>query len=211
MEQRAGSGRAHRGSTLLALGLVVPFLALTLVVATGSADTLDLRIAHHFRPTDAWWGDLQNTWSPWMSRLRPLHVMVLFATTVVGVCALRRSWWPMAFGATLSVAGVAALRLLQLVLARPDPHGYLEPGGGSYPSGHMLAVVVFLGGALLMVWPRVRWWWWASLAVPAGLMAAALVITVAHWPTDVLGGGLLALALVTGASRSTLRRLAHDR
>ena len=197
---RTRTGQVHRSAWALTTVCAGLFLALTLGVSTGWADTLDLRIAHHFRPTDAWWGDLQNTYSPWMSRLRPLHVMVLFAATVAGVCVLRRSWWPLAFGAALSVAGVAALRILQLVLARPDPHGYLEPGGGSYPSGHMLAVIVFLGGALLVVMPRVRWWWWTAVLLPAALMAASLVITVAHWPSDVLGGALLAATVVLGAS-----------
>ena len=201
----------HRSGWALTTVCAGLFLVLTLGVASGWADGLDLRIARHFRPTDAWWGDLQNTWSPWMSRLRPLHVMVLFTATVVGVCLLRRSWWPMAFGGALAVGGVAALLLLQLVLARTDPHGYLEPRGGSYPSGHMLAVVVFLGGCLLLGWPRVRWWGWTTVAVPAGLMATSLVVTVAHWPSDVLGGGLLAAAVVAGASRSPLRRRAHHR
>ena len=74
----------------------------------------------------------------------------------------------------------------------------------------MLAVVVFLGGALLMVWPRVRWWWWACLAVPVGLMAGALVITVAHWPTDVLGGWVFGGAWLAGCT-AVLRPTACQR
>ena len=45
--------------------------------------------------------------------------------------------------------------------------------------------------------------------IGAALMASALLVAAAHWPTDVVGGGLLALALVILFSRLGLRRLAH--
>ena len=52
-----------------------------------------------------------------------------------------------------------------------------------------------------MLGPRTRWWWWVLPAAAAGLMTAALVLSAAHWTSDVVGGALLALALVTVASR----------
>ena len=219
------SGRGVRGSgadgsaprpgprldVWVAISLAGLFLGLTLLVVTGAADPLDARVTHHFRPTDEWWGDTQKRYSPWMGRLAPVRMFALVAVTGLVIAARRRSWWPVVFSAAPVAASVAVTLLVKAALARPDPHGGVSTSGGAYPSGHMVAVVVCLAVCLLVAWPRVRWWWWALLAAPAGLMAASLVVTAAHWPSDVLGGALLALAVVAGASRSRLRGRAHGR
>jgi membrane-associated phospholipid phosphatase len=193
----------------LAAGLAAVFLALTVLVVTGAADPLDERITHYFRPTVAWWGDTQKRYSPWMTWLEPAHMFALLAVTCLVVAARRRSWWTVFFAVVPAGCGVAAAAAMKLTIARPDPHGGVSASGGAYPSGHMVAVVVCVAVCLLVLSPRVRWWWWAALAVPSWLMATSLVVTAAHWPSDVLGGALLAGAVVAGASGLTWRGRAH--
>jgi membrane-associated phospholipid phosphatase len=132
------------------------------------------------------------------------------ASTSALMAVWRRSVWPVAFGLAVAGGSAALTVVVKLAFERPDPHGYLTLTGGSYPSGHVVAVVACLSGCLLVVWPRVRWWLWAPAAVAAALMSASLLVAAAHWPTDVVGGALLAVALVSALSRSPLRRRACE-
>ena len=92
------------------------------------------------------------------------------------------------------VVTVVAVLGTKHVIARPDTGGHL--GGGSFPSGHMTIAVVTVGGVLLLALPRTRWWQWVAVS-PVWLgMAGCLLYGDIHWVTDVLGGALLAWALL---------------
>lgn len=194
--------------TWLALGLALAFVVVTVLVITGVTQSLDWRAVHYLRPNDGW-GDTQQRYSPWMSRLIPERMFLLLAATSVAMSLWRRSWWPAVFGAALTGTTVVVSAAVKFAIERPDPHGYVTPSGGSYPSGHIIAVVVCTAGCLLVTLPKVRWWLWTPVVAAAGLMTVALMVAAAHWATDVFGGMLLALALVAGMSRLGLRRRAH--
>lgn len=201
------SGR--HASWWLPLGLVVLFVANTALMVTGVTHSLDARALHWLRPHD-WWGPSQALWAPWISRLRPQHMYIALAATALLMAAWRRSLWPLSFGLTVAGGSAGVTLLFKLLFRRPDPHDYLAVTGGSYPSGHMVAVLACLGGCLLVVWPQVRWWGWAPVLVATALMSISLLVTAVHWPSDVVGGALLALTLLSGLSRSTLRRRACE-
>jgi membrane-associated phospholipid phosphatase len=122
----------------------------------------------------------------------------------------RRSWWPVVYSTVLAGASMAVTLVVKFAIERPDPHGDVAASGGSYPSGHVVAVVVCLAGCIFVVWPRARWWLWLPMVSATGLMITALIVSAAHWPSDVLAGTLLGLAVVTGGSRLRLRRRAHE-
>ncbi len=194
--------------TWLALSFALAFVVVTVLVVTGVTQSLDWRSVHYLRPNDGW-GDTQQRYSPWMSRLDPERMFLLLAATSVAMSLWRRSWWPAVFGAALTGTTVVVSAAVKFAIERPDPHGYVTPSGGSYPSGHIIAVVVCTAACLLVTTPKVRWWLWTPVVAAAGLMTAALMVAAAHWATDVFGGMLLALALVAGMSRLGLRRRAH--
>jgi membrane-associated phospholipid phosphatase len=115
---------------------------------------------------------------------------------IVLLCAWRR--WNLWFVA-LWIAANAIELIGKLVVHRPFVG---EPGySDSFPSGH--TVRAFVTAAILA-------WTWRRAAVPALVWAVgtacALVAIGDHVPTDVLGGALLAAALVGAFARSPERR-----
>jgi undecaprenyl-diphosphatase len=89
--------------------------------------------------------------------------------------------------------------LLKITLARPRPEGVAY----GFPSGHATAAAAFFGAVVYLsgfLAPRAR----AVLRVGAAmlliLVALARVVLRAHWPSDVLGGVALGLALAAGAA-----------
>lgn len=199
-----GLSRPVRAAFCFAAGFVV----LALLVLTGVTEPFDSWAIHRLRPDDAW-GPAQIRYSPWMNDLAPPRMYGLFAVTALAAAIGRRSWRPALFACVLAGASVVLTELTKLVIRRPDPHGQLAASGGSFPSGHIIAVVVCLGGCLLVALPRVRWWHWTPVVAATALMTTGLLVSAAHWTTDVLGGGLLALTVVAACSGLPLRRPAH--
>ncbi|WP_406832172.1 phosphatase PAP2 family protein [Pedococcus sp. KACC 23699] len=191
----------------VAMGAFCCFVALGVLVATGASQASEAGVISELRPHDAW-GPAQVRWSPWMSRLRPERMYLVLTVTTLAASAWRRSARPAIFATTLAGTSVVLTLVSKLALDRPDPHGFVTGSGGSYPSGHMVAVLVCLAGCQMILWPRVRWWGWLPVALAGTLMAVALLVSAAHWPTDVLGGGLLSFAIVAAASSLRLRQRA---
>ena len=185
----------------------VCFVVLAVLVATGATQGLDVAVVGRLRPRDAW-GPAQVTWSPWMSRLQPEHMYLLLAAVSVVAAAWRRSWWPLLFGVVLAASSAALTVLAKVAFERTDPHGWVATSGGSFPSGHVVALLVCLSGCLLLLGPRVRWWWWAPVVGAGALLTVSLLVSAAHWPSDVLGGALLATAVVGGLGSGSLRQRA---
>lgn len=192
--------------SLVACGL---FLLLTMLVLRGVTQSLDSAVFERLRPGDGW-GAAQVRYAPWMSRLRPQHMFILLGVTAVAVSLWRRSVSPLVFSLAIAAACAVVTVAAKLVVHRADPHGTVTETGGAYPSGHTVSLLVCLGGCLLIIWPRVHWWLWAPVLVLASLLTAGLLLSGTHWLTDVLGGMLQALAVVTSASRTVLRHRAHE-
>jgi membrane-associated phospholipid phosphatase len=81
--------------------------------------------------------------------------------------------------------------LLKPLLAEPHYGFGRAIGAGSWPSGHTTAATVLALSAVLVTPPR-----WRALAAPlAGILmlavGVALLVRLAHMPSDVLGGWLL--------------------
>ena len=100
---------------------------------------------------------------------------------------------------------LAAVALLKWVVHRPRPElpadlqVFADPSSYSFPSGHVTFATVFFGTLIYLLarhWEPTTWLRWVVLAllmVPVVLMGPARVAWGVHWPSDVLGGYLLAL------------------
>jgi undecaprenyl-diphosphatase len=120
---------------------------------------------------------------------------------------------------------VMAVTLIKWVVQRPRPtlppdlHALADPSSYSFPSGHVAYTVAFFGilaYLLIHYWRRSGWPRWTALALllaPAVLMGPARVSWGVHWPSDVLGGYLLAfvgIELLVLLDRLTEPQTEHD-
>ena len=160
--------RSRTRGLLAVLGLASVFAALSVLVHTHVTDGVDLWVFRHLYPHQHW-GLPQVVSDVLVEALQP---------TITALVYLALAWRrarSAVLGALLRVATVTVtVTFLKWFFDRPDVHGNTEHLGGSYPSGHMVALVAYGG----------PWW----LAAPLGL---ALLVTGTHWLTDVVAGVLM--------------------
>jgi undecaprenyl-diphosphatase len=113
-----------------------------------------------------------------------------------------------AFVVGVGLATAAVTVGTKIAVGRLNPHGVVGNDGGSFPSGHTTAIVVCIGVCVLMAQQRAGRWVWLIPAFGGAVMGAALLLQAAHWATDIVGGGLLATAVLVIASGAS--RWIHD-
>jgi membrane-associated phospholipid phosphatase len=173
-------------------------LALTVVASlayrSDSLQRFDARILHRLASQrDAVLGDAARV----VAHLGdPLPQLVLVAGA--GLLALRLRRPERALAAAVLVAGAnLTTQALKAALAHPRLQpilGYYQVGETAFPSGHATAMAATAYAYLLVV-PRA--WWAATAAIGAVLVltvGGAVVVLHRHYPSDVLGGLLVASA-----------------
>jgi membrane-associated phospholipid phosphatase len=137
---------------------------------------------------------------------------LLAGASAAAFFAARRDRVRALFCAVVTVLVPTIWSVMHWLLHSPRPvGGFVTVDSNGFPSGHTSNAAAAGLAAVLLLWPAasrpVR------VAAVAAAVAFALVIgttrmaLLAHWPTDVLGGWLLALAVVPLAARAvTLRR-----
>jgi undecaprenyl-diphosphatase len=128
----------------------------------------------------------------------PYLTAALVVTVVLAVRGRRRA---AAFVAAVAVAVPALWAGMHLLLSHPRPvDGFVTVASNGFPSGHtgnataaaLVAVVLCRplvgrrGGVLLV----------AGATLLAVMIGVSRLVLLAHWPSEVLGGWLLALAVV---------------
>ena len=108
----------------------------------------------------------------------------------------RRTWW---VWIVLMVVAPIAEGLLKIAIARPRPFGTAY----GFPSGHATAAAAFFGAWLYLaedLRPRGRRLLRVVAVISMLAVGVARVMLRAHWPSDVLGGLALGLALASAAA-----------
>jgi undecaprenyl-diphosphatase len=108
----------------------------------------------------------------------------------------RRTWW---VWVTLMIAAPLAEGALKLVVGRPRPEG----AAYGFPSGHATAAAAYAGALLYLseaLAPRPRRAVRLLAVMMIVLVGIARVMLRAHWPSDVIGGFALGLALASVAA-----------
>jgi undecaprenyl-diphosphatase len=107
----------------------------------------------------------------------------------------RERWW---VWAGLMVSAPLLEGALKYLVGRPRP----EDVSLGFPSGHSTAAAAFFGAVIFLAGalpPAVRGWVRALSVAMIVLVAMARVILRAHWPSDVVAGIALGLALAATA------------
>jgi membrane-associated phospholipid phosphatase len=148
------------------------------------------------------WGSAGQTWWSMLSVLG-LGPALLVLLAAVSVQHPRR----LAAGLLLLLLGGLLVQALKYGLRLPRPAGYLPADtltligealhGRSMPSGHAASAFAMVALAAWEPGVAAAWRWRraALLLVPAVGMALARVAVGAHWPSDVVVGAALGLAL----------------
>ena len=183
---------------------------LTAAVATA----LSIYVAGHpFIPQDAEverdvqstnWGPIALSF-PFFSWIGDAKGFVFEVVIFAAILLFNRRAWIFAAGAVLSGGWYV---LVSHLINRPRPTTSQvlrvteHPGASSYPSGHTIFIVTVtvvlllcLGYRFLPRWGRLAGWVVVAFLVTTN--AVGRMYTGAHWPTDVLGGFLIAVAWLT--------------
>jgi membrane-associated phospholipid phosphatase len=197
--------RAHKSVAAVAVGAGALFLVLTALVWAGAFTHVDRYAVHHLMPwaqfgphrlievASVFRPQTESTLGGTLVALWTYPASPFISGLIVLICAWRLPRRAGVAAIALWVAANLVELLGKLVVSRPSVG---EPGfSDSFPSGH--TVRAFVTAAIVA-------WVWRRAAVPAFIWAAgvacALVAIGDHVPTDVLGGALLAGALVPVAA-----------
>ena len=166
----------------------------------------------------------QLTRTPWLdhtmvviTRLGDFSTQFVVSFILCALLLLFRQYQAMFFaGATLGTAAVSNY-LFKHFFERARPSVLLEPlQSFSFPSGHSASGFAFflVLGVLASRQQPQRWriLWLITALAPAVSIALSRVYLTAHWPTDILAGGLLAsvicsISLVVVQSRKPIPAL----
>lgn len=193
---------------VLTVGCLVALVVLTALVAAGTTQPFDDAARDFFRPGDQW-TTVQVRADHVVELFQPITMLTVLAVAGLAEATRSRSVRPVMFLALVSGTAMAVTLTVKFVVARPDPHGELSAIGGAFPSGHVMAVLLCLGAIAMLLGESVSWRV-RSLVLTAGIvMGVALLVTGAHWLTDVLGGAFVASLVLGWASRLSVRRPAE--
>jgi membrane-associated phospholipid phosphatase len=210
-----GVTKRTRTRWIIPVGVTACYVLFALGVHLRMLDAVDLAVRGVYGPVEVW-GPLETRADLVVKGLQPAHLALPLLLVVTVLSLLRRSLRPVAVMGV--VGGLAIFVTLGSKWAMAHSEGSPMPvAHGSFPSGHTVSVIVAFGLAVLLLRPGTHWGWLLP-ALMGSLMGWAIVVAAVHPATDVLGAGLLGLA-VLGSARAAglgqwaskdLRRGPHD-
>ncbi|MFD3538351.1 phosphatase PAP2 family protein [Streptomyces sp. NPDC058662] len=136
----------------------------------------------------------------------PVTMRLLVALLVIWLL-IRRAWRLAAWASVTAVAGALTGVLVKIMVERARPHlpdPVADAPGFSFPSGHAMTATTSCAVLLLVLLPLVPRGWrpvaWALALVSVVGVGYTRVALGVHWVSDVVGGWMLGLAVVTATT-----------
>lgn len=132
-----------------------------------------------------------------ITRLGDLSTQLMVSFILCALLLLFKQFRALIFASSTLMTAAVSNYLLKLFFARTRPSVLLEPlQSFSFPSGHSASGFAFflVLGVLASRQQPQRWRviWLITALIPAICIAFSRVYLTAHWPTDIIAGGLLA-------------------
>lgn len=204
----ARENRRRSVKWLIPLGVTACYVLFAVAVHLRLLDSFDLALRNAARPGGVW-GPPQIRATRVAEALQPVHVAWALLLVAVVLCVLRSSLRPIAVAVTVGVPVAIVTRGTKWVMAHSDP-ATAPVAHDSFPSGHTVSVIVAFGLVVLLLRVPTRWGWMPPTLMGC-LMGSALVLADIHPASDVIGGGLLALAGLASAQTAGLGQWASTR
>lgn len=123
---------------------------------------------------------------------------------------LRRAWWALAavIGTAVTVWLVNPALKRVFTRDRPDVRGFVEPTSRwGFPSGHAVGSAAVATLLVLLAWRgRARWPVTVGAVAYVGLVGISRLVLGVHYPSDLVAGWALGVAVVTGVAAWALAR-----
>jgi membrane-associated phospholipid phosphatase len=181
--------------------VMVCYVLFAVAVHLRLLDGLDLAVRDAARTREEW-GPQQTRAARVVGALEPSHLALPLGLVIAVLSLLRRSLRPFVVAAVVGLPVVLVTVATKWAMRRWDSNIF-PVGHGSFPSGHVVAVIMAFGLAVLLVRPHTVWGWVLPIVMGCA-MGAALIVARVHPATDVLGAGLLAGAALTAATATRL-------
>ncbi len=140
-----------------------------------------------------------------INRINKYGLLWLVLLGMLAMLGGRTGRWAALAGLVAQVVGLASSEVLKNLVMQPRPFLSLAdvrplvdaPNSYSIPSVNVTCAFAACSGALLTVWrlfSQVPLWGWGYLILAAALSYSRVYVGV-HYPSDVLGGALLGIAV----------------
>ena len=146
-----------------------------------------------------------------MTELSP-RILFGFWAIILAVLLIKRNFWASLHWGLLGLLSFGLGDIFKAIMHIPRPTGLVQtPPGASFPSGHTVSSVSILGFfAILTALEHPKKWLriliYSSSTLVIFLILFSRVYLTAHWLSDILGGILLGISIITGLTFSYRRK-----